>query len=77
MENGAVRYALGALKGVGEKAMEALVEERERGGPFTNVEDFAAQGENRLIEFRQCLVVSFQIIVGDAEIEVTLGHTRL
>ena len=25
-----VRYALGALKGVGEKAMEALVEERER-----------------------------------------------
>ena len=31
VENGAVRYALGALKGVGEKAMEALVEERERG----------------------------------------------
>ena len=30
VENGAVRYALGALKGVGEKAMEALVEERER-----------------------------------------------
>src|SRR5438552_9972387 len=27
VENGAVRYALGALKGVGEKAMEALVEE--------------------------------------------------
>ena len=27
----AVRYALGALKGVGEKAMEALVAERERG----------------------------------------------
>ena len=30
VEDGAVRYALGALKGVGEKAMEALVEERER-----------------------------------------------
>ena len=25
VENGSVRYALGALKGVGEKAMEALV----------------------------------------------------
>src|SRR3954454_17638833 len=34
VENGAVRYALGALKGVGEKAMEALVAERERGGPI-------------------------------------------
>ncbi len=32
VEDGAVRYALGALKNVGEKAMEALVEERERGG---------------------------------------------
>src|SRR6185503_9956191 len=45
VENGpdgnGVRYALGALKGVGEKAMEALVEERERAGPFTSLEDFA------------------------------------
>src|SRR3546814_2022222 len=31
----AVRYALGALKGVGEKAMGDLVAARERGGPFT------------------------------------------
>ena len=36
-----VRYALGALKGVGEKAMEALVEEQEGGSPFTSLEDFA------------------------------------
>ena len=43
VENGAVRYALGALKGVGEKAMEALVAERERGGPFSSLEDFAAR----------------------------------
>src|SRR5206468_2375377 len=32
VEYGAVRYALGALKGAGEKAMEALVEEREWAG---------------------------------------------
>jgi DNA polymerase-3 subunit alpha len=53
VENGAVRYALGALKGVGEKAMEALVEERERRGPFTSLEDFAARIDPRLLNRRQ------------------------
>jgi len=53
VENGAVRYALGALKGVGEKEMEALVEERERGGPFTSLEDFAARIDPRLLNRRQ------------------------
>jgi len=53
VENGAVRYALGALKGVGEKAMEALVEERERNGPFTSLEDFAARIDPRLLNRRQ------------------------
>jgi DNA polymerase-3 subunit alpha len=51
--NGSVRYALGALKGVGEKAMEALVEERERGGPFASLEDFAARIDPRLLNRRQ------------------------
>ena len=53
VENGAVRYALGALKGVGEKAMEALVEERERGGPFSSLEDFAARIDPRQLNRRQ------------------------
>jgi len=53
VEDGAVRYALGALKGVGEKAMEALVEERERGGPFASLEDFAARIDPRLLNRRQ------------------------
>ncbi|MGE5563711.1 MAG: DNA polymerase III subunit alpha [Bacillota bacterium] len=53
VEQGAVRYALGALKGVGEKAMEALVEERERGGPFASLEDFAARIDPRLLNRRQ------------------------
>ena len=52
-EGHSVRYALGALKGVGEKAMEALVEERERGGPFANLEDFAARIDPRLLNRRQ------------------------
>jgi len=50
---GAVRYALGALKGVGEKVMDCLVEERERGGPFRSLEDFAARIDPRLLNRRQ------------------------
>jgi DNA polymerase-3 subunit alpha len=53
VENGAVRYALGALKGVGEKAMDGLVEERERSGPFNSLEDFAARIDPRLLNRRQ------------------------
>ncbi|HEX8839030.1 MAG TPA: DNA polymerase III subunit alpha, partial [Sphingomicrobium sp.] len=53
VENGAVRYALGALKGVGEKAMEALVQERETSGAFATLEDFAARVDPRLLNRRQ------------------------
>jgi DNA polymerase-3 subunit alpha len=53
VEGGAVRYALGALKGVGEKAMEALVEERERGGLFHSLEDLAGRIDPRLLNRRQ------------------------
>src|SRR3546814_5072976 len=35
----AVRYALAALKGVGERAMEELVAERRADGPFTSLSD--------------------------------------
>ena len=48
-----VRYALGALKGVGEKAMEALVEEREAAGRSRSLEDFAARIDPRLLNRRQ------------------------
>jgi DNA polymerase-3 subunit alpha len=53
VEGEAVRYALGALKGVGEKAMEALVAEREANGPFVSLEDFAARIDPRLLNKRQ------------------------
>jgi len=49
----AVRYALGALKGVGEKAMEGLVAERGERGAFANLEDFAARIDPRLLNRRQ------------------------
>jgi len=49
----AVRYALGALKGVGEKAMEQLVEERRLNGPFKGLDDFAGRVDPRLLNRRQ------------------------
>jgi DNA polymerase-3 subunit alpha len=49
----AVRYALGALKGVGEKAMEQLVEERDASGPFKSLDDFAERVDPRLLNRRQ------------------------
>ncbi|BDI61291.1 DNA polymerase III subunit alpha [Qipengyuania nanhaisediminis] len=36
----AVRYALAGIRNVGEKAMDALVAEREAGGPFESLKDF-------------------------------------
>ena len=53
VENGKVRYALGALKGVGEKAMEALVAERDANGLFKSLDDFAERIDPRLLNRRQ------------------------
>ncbi|MFQ3623622.1 MAG: DNA polymerase III subunit alpha, partial [Acetobacteraceae bacterium] len=52
----AIRYALAAVKRVGRAAMQALVAERERAGPFRSLAEFAGridpQSVNRLqIEF--------------------------
>ena len=41
----AVRYALGGIKNVGERAMEFLVEERENGGLFASLDDFANRAD--------------------------------
>ncbi len=48
-----VRYGLGALKGVGEKAMEQMVAEREGNGPFASLDDFAERIDARLLNRRQ------------------------
>ncbi len=50
---GAIRYALGAIKNVGEAAMEELVAERQAGGPFKEPFDFARRLDNRVVNKRQ------------------------
>lgn len=49
----AVRYALAGLKGVGLKAMEGLVENRERAGPFADLADFARRCDPKSLNKRQ------------------------
>lgn len=48
-----VHYALGALKGVGEKAMEALTAERQAKGNFTSLDDFANRIDPKMLNRRQ------------------------
>ncbi len=48
-----VRYALGALKGVGEKAMEQLCDERAAKGHFADLDDFANRIDPKLLNRRQ------------------------
>jgi DNA polymerase III subunit alpha len=52
-EEQGIRYALAAVKGVGLPAMQALVAERRRGGPFTSLFDFARRLDLKTINKRQ------------------------
>ncbi len=49
----AIRYALAAIKNVGEGAMASLVEARKEGGPFKDVADFAHRLDPKVINKRQ------------------------
>ncbi|MGB0908361.1 MAG: DNA polymerase III subunit alpha, partial [Maricaulaceae bacterium] len=52
VEDGAVLYALGALKNVGTEAMRHVVDVREEGGPFTDLYDFARRIDTRIVNKR-------------------------
>jgi len=47
-----IRYGLSAVKGVGGKAVAAIVESREEGGHFKDLEDFAERVDLRVINKR-------------------------
>jgi DNA polymerase-3 subunit alpha len=52
VSDGAIHYALAALKGVGPQAIELIVEARKKGGPFTSLADFASRVSPRAINKR-------------------------
>ncbi len=47
-----VRYALAALKNVGEGAIDAMVAEREASGPYTGLIDFARRLDSKVVNKR-------------------------
>jgi DNA polymerase-3 subunit alpha len=53
VESGVVRYALAAVRNVGQQAMEALVAERAEHGPFADLADFVARVDSRVANKRQ------------------------
>lgn len=52
-ERRAIRYALAAIKNVGEAAMKSLVSEREQNGPFENVIDVSRRIDGSHLNKRQ------------------------
>jgi len=53
VEDGAIRYALAALKGVGAGAMEKLVAERRAKGLFKDMADFVARTDHKVMNKKQ------------------------
>lgn len=47
-----IRYGLGAVKGTGQLAVEAIVKAREEGGPFTSLFDFCVRVDRQRINKR-------------------------
>lgn len=50
--DGAIRFGLAAIKGVGEAAVRAAIETRERDGRFTDLFDFARRIDSKLVNRR-------------------------
>ena len=51
-KKGAVLYALAAIKNVGIQAMDLLIEERNRGGSFSNIFEFAERLSGKVVNKR-------------------------
>ncbi len=52
VDGGSIRYALTAIKGVGQSSIDDLVEERKIRGPFTNLKDFITRIADRDVNKR-------------------------
>jgi len=48
-KKGEVRFGLTGVKGVGDKAVESIIEERDLNGPYKNIYDFAQRSNTRSV----------------------------
>ena len=53
VQNGKLRYALGAIKGVGEANMNAIIEARNKGGKFKDLSDFINRVDAKQLNRKQ------------------------
>jgi DNA polymerase-3 subunit alpha len=51
-KKGDIRYGMGAVKGVGEAAVEVIIEERQKNGPFKDLYDFMRRISLRVVNKR-------------------------
>ena len=49
----AIRYALAAIRNVGQTGMKSIVEERDKNGKYKSIEDFVSRLDTNLINKRQ------------------------
>ncbi|MBL8726134.1 MAG: DNA polymerase III subunit alpha [Planctomycetes bacterium] len=49
VEQGAIRYGLGAIKGVGSRVADAIAAERQRGGDYSSLEDLCERLDSTLL----------------------------
>jgi DNA polymerase-3 subunit alpha len=56
-KQGAIRFGLGAIKGMGEKAVDAIVNERKKNGPYKSIFDMAKR-----VDLRQAGKKAFEIL---------------
>lgn len=52
VSSGGIRYGLSALKSVGRPVIDAVVEEREKNGPFRDLKDFVSRLSNKEVNKR-------------------------
>ena len=50
--NGAIRFGLGAVKGLGEAAIDSIIEARNEGGPFTSLFNFCERADTQKVNSR-------------------------
>ncbi|MBQ8039262.1 MAG: DNA polymerase III subunit alpha [Lachnospiraceae bacterium] len=59
VKNGSIRYALTAIKSIGRPVIEAVVEERDLRGPFTNLKDFITRMADKDREVNKRVIENF------------------
>jgi DNA polymerase III subunit alpha len=66
---GYIRFGLGAVKGVGTKAVEAIIAEREKSGPFTSLYDFCER-----VDLRQVNRATLEALIKCGAFDSSGGH---